>query len=110
MYNIITDEHFSFIEDHEGVSVVKIEKGEFTGVEYQYKNVRIREEGDEGILSFSYDVINDSGKDVTTTNFTNTIGDILTFVITDAISDESFQIGKKNGNIDSNNDSEEPTK
>lgn len=109
MYNNISESDFSFGEDVNGVTVVKIENGQYAGVEYQYRSVQIREEGDQGILSFNYDVVNDSGKDVTTNDFTNMIGDILTYVISDAVDDDSFSIGTPNGNIDSNDDLEKST-
>lgn len=109
MYNIITKNDFSFKEDIEGITVIKLETGDFAGVEYQYKKVEIREEGDVGVLSFNYNIVNDDGKDLTTNDFTDYIGDVLTFVITDALDDDSFYIGKPDGSIDSNNDSQEST-
>lgn len=77
-YQLIEHEN-SFHENH---WAVRIEEGEYEGVAYQYDTVSINEEEGDVVLSFNTITLeNPKELDLTSDEFENIIGDILTSVI-----------------------------
>lgn len=81
------DEDYRFIDftDSE-LTGIQILKGEYAGVVYHYGKVRVREQGEMGVLEFGYTLINPGKHDIdqlqNDDNFVTIMGDILTEILT----------------------------
>jgi hypothetical protein len=89
---------------HDNHWTIKIDEGDYEGVMYQYDTVSF-EESEDGDVILQFNTItvdNPKNYDLTTSEFENTIGDILTTII-----QEQLDEMEKNGN-DGNGDTESP--
>jgi len=92
-YQLIEHEN-SFHENH---WAVKIEEGEYEGVTYQYDTVSINEEEGDVVLSFNTITLeNPNELDLTTDEFENILGDILTKVIEEQMEQMNDEDGTGN--------------
>lgn len=92
-YQLIEHEN-SFHENH---WAVKIEDGDYEGVTYQYDTVSINEEEGEVVLAFNTITLeNPNELDLTTDEFENILGDILTKVIEEQMEQMNDEDGTGN--------------
>lgn len=92
-YQLIEHEN-SFHENH---WAVKIEDGEYEGVTYQYDTVSINEEEGDVVLSFNTITLeNPNELDLTTDEFENILGGILTEVIEEQMEQMNDEDGTGN--------------
>jgi hypothetical protein len=65
---------------------IQILKGEYAGVVYHYGKVRVKEQGEMGVLEFGYTLVNPGKHDIdqlqNEENFVTIMGDILTEILT----------------------------
>jgi len=92
-YQLIEHEN-SFHENH---WAVKIEDGDYEGVTYQYDTVSINEEEGDVVLAFNTITLeNPNELDLTTDEFENILGDILTKVIEEQMEQMNDEDGTGN--------------
>jgi len=65
---------------------IQILKGEYAGVVYHYGKVRLKEQGEMGVLEFGYTIVNSGKHDIDTLQnddgFVTIMGDTLTEILT----------------------------
>ena len=106
----ITENDYKFVEkDSEETSYVMLTgENEWNGTVFQYGNlsVKVNEDTDEAHLQFSYNII-ESPLETDMLNedegFKDYIGNVLQYIITDALDKGEYRIGAE----DSNNDTQE---
>lgn len=92
-YNLIEHEN-SFHDNHWSV---EIEEGDYKGIVYQYDTVSINEEEGDIILSFNTITLdNPENLDLTTDEFENTVGEILTNIIEEQLEQMADEDGTGN--------------
>lgn len=95
------NEDYRFIDfaDSE-LTGIQIIKGEYAGVVYHYGKVRVKEQGEMGVLEFGYTLVNPGKHDIdqlqNDDSFVTIMGDILTEILT-----------RQTNETTRNNDSEE---
>jgi len=81
------NEDYRFIDftDSE-LTGIQILKDEYAGVVYHYGKVRVKEQGEMGVLEFGYTLVNPGKHDINLLqkddNFVTIMGDILTEILT----------------------------
>lgn len=77
----------------ETLARIKLTSEEWNGIIYHYNTVNIREDGDEAVLTFDYDIVETPGwiniddlSEEDKTRFEKMIGDILVDIIEESIS------------------------
>jgi hypothetical protein len=89
---------------HKNHWCIKINEGQFREVVYQYDTVSFNEEGEELILSFNTITIeNPRNKDLSSKDFEDTIGDILTNLIVDHLEEIKNNVENGTGDIKESN-------
>ena len=90
----------------------RVAEGKFAGVVWKYKNVKFPMYNDEGLmidpeqateipLTFDYEVVyNPTDEDLTTGEFSATVGDILLNLIDESLENDRIQFNTKNRNSD----------
>ena len=90
----------------------RVAEGKFAGVVWQYSNVKLPMYNDEGLmmdpeqveeipLTFDYEVVyNPTDEDLTTGEFSATVGDILLNLIDESLENDRIQFNTKNRNSD----------
>ena len=65
---------------------IQVLKGEYAGVIYHYGKVRVKEQGEMGVLEFGYTIVNPGKHDIdalqSDEGFVTIMGDILTEILT----------------------------
>lgn len=65
---------------------IQVLKGEYAGVVYHYGKVRVKEQGEMGVLEFGYTIVNPGKHDIDALQnddeFVTIMGDILTEILT----------------------------
>jgi hypothetical protein len=65
---------------------IEVLKGDYAGVVYHYGKVRVKEQGEMGVLEFGYTLVNPGKHDIDTLQnddgFVTIMGDILTEILT----------------------------
>ena len=68
------------------ITGIQIIKGEYAGVVYHYGKVRVKEQGEMGVLEFGYTLVNPGKHDIDLLQkeeeFVTIMGDILTEILT----------------------------
>lgn len=108
---MISENDYKFVEKspEETSYVMLTGDNEWNGTVFQYGNLKVQvdEETDHAHLQFTYNII-ESPLEVDMLNedegFKNYIGQVLEYIITDALDKGEYKIGSK----DSNDNSEEP--
>lgn len=81
------NEDYRFIDfmDSE-LTGIQVLKGEYAGVVYHYGKVRVKEQGEMGVLEFGYTLVNPGKHDIDALQndegFVTIMGDILTEILT----------------------------
>lgn len=71
---------------------VEITSGEYRGLVVRYYDVAFKEENDQGICSFNYDVIsNPDGIGTHNNNLVNELGDTLMTLISDSLAHQAVK-------------------
>jgi hypothetical protein len=83
--------------NEDGTAVIRLDEGEFEGVEYHYGKVMPIEEGEELRLTFEYEVLN-TGKFTdeelkSNEKFEQTVGDLIVQLLEDKIKEEESKDG-----------------
>lgn len=80
-----TDYKFIDFTDSE-LTGIQILKGEYAGVVYHYGKVRVKEQGEMGVLEFGYTIVNPGKHDIDALQndegFVTIMGDTLTEILT----------------------------
>ena len=99
---MITSDDYTFMENPMSENwAIHIKTGRFEGVQYAYGKIGLREHPDTqdgATLQFNYAILDACGFDESLlkydTEFNNHIGDILSHILTDALENNKFRIGK----------------
>jgi hypothetical protein len=82
---------------HDNHWAIKIEEGDYEGVVYQYDTVSFNEEEGDMILSFNTITLdNPDNLNLTTEEFENTVGEILTSIIEEQLEQMTNEDGTGN--------------
>ena len=80
-------EDYKFIDfTNSDITGIMVLKGEYSGVVYHYGKVRVKEQGEMGVLEFGYTTVNPGKHDIDALQnddeFVTIMGDILTEILT----------------------------
>ena len=95
---------YNLLDDPNDASsyIVKLTKGQFAGVSFKYGEVSVREENDQGFLSWTFQLIDPASfndKELRESDaFTNTLGDTLYSIMDSQLGTGSAKIGTINTN------------
>lgn len=105
---MITSKSYSFVENDftDDSWHVKINEGTYKDIVYKYGKIQIKEGGEEATLGFQYKIVEtpehflDEDLDCSV-DFMDTLGDILSHIITDSLDTGKFKLGNDDKPTDS---------
>lgn len=78
----VTEDLFELIPmEDEGVFSLRLTEGPYKDMQYKYNKCSLDEDGENAILHFDYDILEDIKEDYDTKDFENYIGNILIHLI-----------------------------